>query len=208
MQQEFLQPDGQIYAVAGTGGVNLHGLSGKSSFMASQQDSKFGILDMRFSNNKLDANFISNDGSMMDQFSITKTVKKAITEANIPVQNQHCTDLQTSNVKTQNEFDSSVALRDQTSDKFEKDKLLPNINHEIKQKIDKKLQEVEKKIEQKRQEIQRRLDGINKDTVQDRGNKIEDKTQETDIKIDKLKQRINEKLKSKLSIPTFPFPYT
>lgn len=205
-KNSYSNPDGQIYAVVGTGGVNLHGLSGKASFMASQQDSKFGILDMRFSNNKLDANFISNDGSMMDQFSITKTVKKAITEAKFPVQNQHCTDLQTFNVKTQNEFDSSVALRDQIPDKFKKDKLLPNINNEIKQKIDKKLQEVEKKIEQKRQEIQRRLDGINKDTAQDKGNKIEDKTQERDIKIDNLKQRINERLKSRLSVPTFPFP--
>ena len=40
--------------------------------MANQQDSKFGILAINFSEDKLNANFISNNGSMLDHFKITK----------------------------------------------------------------------------------------------------------------------------------------
>jgi hypothetical protein len=77
-KNSYNNPDGEIYAIVGTGGVNLHGLSGKSAFMASQQDSKFGVLDFSFNGDRLDAKYISNDGKIMDQFSITKTKKKAI----------------------------------------------------------------------------------------------------------------------------------
>ena len=77
---EYKNPNGAIFAIVGTGGVNLHGLSGFSSFMANQEDSKFGILDMHFSDNKLDAKFVTNDGSTQDHFSISKTVKKKIIE--------------------------------------------------------------------------------------------------------------------------------
>ena len=59
-----------------TGGINFHSLAGKAPFTATQQDSKFGILEMQFSNNKLDAKFISNAGSTMDHFTVTKTTKK------------------------------------------------------------------------------------------------------------------------------------
>jgi len=77
-KNSYNNPEGEIYAIVGTGGVNLHGLSGKSSFIANQQDSKFGVLDIHFNGDKLDARFVSNDGKIMDQFSITKTKKKAI----------------------------------------------------------------------------------------------------------------------------------
>jgi Icc-related predicted phosphoesterase len=68
----YNNPEGQIYVIVGTGGVNLQGLSGKTSYTASQQDSKYGVLAMRFSENKLNANFLSNNGSILDQFNITK----------------------------------------------------------------------------------------------------------------------------------------
>jgi len=77
---EYNNPNGVIFAIVGTGGVNLHGLSGSSSFMANQEDSKFGILDMHFSDNKLDAKFVTNDGATLDHFSISKTIKKKIIE--------------------------------------------------------------------------------------------------------------------------------
>jgi len=77
---EYKNPNGAIFAIVGTGGVNFHGLSGSSPFMANQEDSKFGILDMHFSDNKLDANFVTNEGSTLDHFSISKTVKKKIIE--------------------------------------------------------------------------------------------------------------------------------
>jgi predicted MPP superfamily phosphohydrolase len=82
----YNNPDGEIYAIVGTGGVNLHGLSGKSAFMASQQDSKFGVLDFNFNGDRLDAKYITNDGKIIDQFSITKTKKKAIdTSTPVPI---------------------------------------------------------------------------------------------------------------------------
>ena len=78
---EYKNPDGIIFAIVGTGGGELkHDLDGQSSFVAYQQDTKFGILDMHFSENKLDAKFVAIDGSTMDQFSIAKTAKKAVIE--------------------------------------------------------------------------------------------------------------------------------
>jgi len=71
-KNNYNNPEGQIYVIVGTGGVNLQGLSGKTPYMASQQDSKYGVLAMRFSENKLNANFLSNNGSILDQFNITK----------------------------------------------------------------------------------------------------------------------------------------
>jgi predicted MPP superfamily phosphohydrolase len=77
---DYENPNGVIFAIVGTGGVNLHGLSDSAPFMAYQQDSKFGILDMHISDNKLDAKFVTNDGATLDHFSISKTVKKKIIE--------------------------------------------------------------------------------------------------------------------------------
>jgi hypothetical protein len=77
---DYKNPNGAIFTIVGTGGVNLHGLSGSASFMAYQQDSKFGLLDMHFSDNKLDAKFVTNDGATMDHFSISKTIKEKIIE--------------------------------------------------------------------------------------------------------------------------------
>jgi hypothetical protein len=57
-----------------------HDLDGQSSFVVYQQDTKFGLLDMHFSENKLDAKFVATDGSTMDHFSIAKTAKKAVIE--------------------------------------------------------------------------------------------------------------------------------
>src|SRR6476660_1375547 len=73
------KPSGEIFAIVATGGINFHSLAGKAPFTATQQDSKFGILEMQFSNNKLDAKFISNAGSTMDHFTVTKTTKKPTT---------------------------------------------------------------------------------------------------------------------------------
>jgi hypothetical protein len=77
---DYKNPNGAIFAIVGTGGVNLHGLSGSAPFMAYQQDSKFGILDMHVSDNQLDAKFVSNNGTTLDHFSISKADKKKIIE--------------------------------------------------------------------------------------------------------------------------------
>ena len=84
---DYNNPSGAIFAIVGTGGVNLHGLSDKAPFMAFQQDSKFGVLYMHFSDDKIDAKFVTNEGETLDHFSIAKTAKKKIIERisdNIP----------------------------------------------------------------------------------------------------------------------------
>ena len=54
-KNNYNNPSGEIFAIVATGGINFHSLAGKAPFTATQQDSKFGILEMQFSNNKLDA---------------------------------------------------------------------------------------------------------------------------------------------------------
>ncbi|MDW0252538.1 MAG: metallophosphoesterase [Nitrososphaeraceae archaeon] len=77
---DYNNPSGAIFAIVGTGGVNLHGLSDKAPFMAFQQDSKFGVLYIHFSDDKIDAKFVTNEGETLDHFSISKTAKKKIIE--------------------------------------------------------------------------------------------------------------------------------
>jgi hypothetical protein len=71
----YIDPEGQIHAIVGTGGVNFHSLDGKSSFIASQQSSRFGHLNIDLINDgtTMVGKFISNEGGIMDQFTITKS---------------------------------------------------------------------------------------------------------------------------------------
>jgi len=71
----YNDPEGQIHAIVGTGGINFHSLDGKSSFIASQQSSRFGHLNIDLINNgtTMVGKFISNEGGTMDQFTITKS---------------------------------------------------------------------------------------------------------------------------------------
>ena len=71
----YLDPIGQIYTIVGTAGINFHAVSGKESYIDYQQDSKFGFLNIHFSKDgkTMNSKFISNDGSVMDQFSIEKS---------------------------------------------------------------------------------------------------------------------------------------
>ena len=81
-KQEYKNPNGAIFAVVGTGGGELkHDLTGQAAFMAYQQDTDFGVLDIHFSDNKLNAKFVNNDGATMDQFSIDKAAKKKVIES-------------------------------------------------------------------------------------------------------------------------------
>jgi hypothetical protein len=71
----YNDPAGEIFVTVGTGGVNIHALSGKASFVKYQQDDKFGALNLIISNNgyKLTGKYYTNDGSKKDEFSITKS---------------------------------------------------------------------------------------------------------------------------------------
>ena len=81
-KQEYKNPNGAIFAVVGTGGGELkHSLKGQAAYMAYQQDTDFGVLDIHFSDNKLNAKFVNNDGATMDQFSVDKTAKKKVIES-------------------------------------------------------------------------------------------------------------------------------
>jgi hypothetical protein len=81
-KQAYKNPNGAIFAVVGTGGGELkHSLKGQAPYMAYQQDTDFGVLDIHFSDNKLDAKFVNNDGVTMDQFSVEKTAKKKVIES-------------------------------------------------------------------------------------------------------------------------------
>ena len=72
---DYNDPQGEIFSVVGTGGINFHGLSGKPSWVKFQQDDKFGILDIKITNNgyKLEGRYHTNSGSQLDKFTITKT---------------------------------------------------------------------------------------------------------------------------------------
>src|SRR5512132_1427363 len=89
-------------------------LSGKASLTTRQDDSKFVTLNMHFTDTKLDTKFVDNDGSIGDQFSIMKTLKKNVTEGmQVPI--QHCASSQTSNTKIQSKSESSGSSKDETS---------------------------------------------------------------------------------------------
>jgi F5/8 type C domain/Bacterial Ig domain/Calcineurin-like phosphoesterase len=71
----YTEGNGEVFALVGTGGVNFHGLSGKASWVSSQQDDFFGQLDIKSTDNgnKLEGKFYRNgNNAILDSFSITK----------------------------------------------------------------------------------------------------------------------------------------
>ena len=71
----YTDPEGEIFVTVGTGGINFHGLSGKSYFVVSQQAAKFGILDILMTNDgtKLTGKYYRNgESTPYDTFTITK----------------------------------------------------------------------------------------------------------------------------------------
>ncbi len=74
-RNNYNDPEGEIHAIVGTGGINFHSLSSQKSFIASQQSSRFGHLNIDIQNNatNLIGKFISNEGGILDQFTISKS---------------------------------------------------------------------------------------------------------------------------------------
>src|SRR4029079_3367561 len=73
----YTDPEGEIFVTVGTGGINFHGLSGKSYFVVSQQAAKFGILDILMTNDgtKLTGKYYRNgESTAYDTFTITKPI--------------------------------------------------------------------------------------------------------------------------------------
>ena len=79
-QNNYVDPDGQVFVQSGAGGRSLRDLTGTESYNAFQSDSEFGILNIDVINNNMNNNiqlsgkFIQNDGDVIDQFTITKQV--------------------------------------------------------------------------------------------------------------------------------------
>ncbi len=71
---DYSDTEGQIFAIVGTGGQNFDPFSGKANFVVNQQNSKFGMLDVKITNDgsRLEGKYYTNDGALFDQFSITK----------------------------------------------------------------------------------------------------------------------------------------
>jgi hypothetical protein len=71
---DYNDPSGEIFATVGTGGINFHALSGKSSFVKYQQDDRFGSLDISIEDNgdTLAGRYYTNDGVKRDLFKIHK----------------------------------------------------------------------------------------------------------------------------------------
>ena len=71
---DYADTEGQIFAIVGTGGQNFDSFSGKASYVVNQQNIKFGMIDIKITNDgsKLEGKYYTNDGALFDQFSITK----------------------------------------------------------------------------------------------------------------------------------------
>ncbi|MDR4512582.1 MAG: metallophosphoesterase [Nitrososphaeraceae archaeon] len=71
---EYISPEGMIQLIVGTGGIDFDGFSSHEPFIAFQQDSNFGFLNLDFQNdrNRVVGKFYSNDDEVLDEFKITK----------------------------------------------------------------------------------------------------------------------------------------
>jgi hypothetical protein len=79
------QKDGIVFAIVGTGGVNLYPFTGQAPFVEKQFANKFGFLNIDISNGnpdtKLTGTFYDNKGGqILDQFTIEKDLKNKNTE--------------------------------------------------------------------------------------------------------------------------------
>jgi Icc-related predicted phosphoesterase len=72
-KNNYNNPEGEIFAIVGTGGISFYSLDGKASIMAKQQAIRFGALELKVTDKKLEGSFYGNDDSVRDQFSITKS---------------------------------------------------------------------------------------------------------------------------------------
>lgn len=76
-QNVYHNPEGQIYAIVGTGGQNIHEFEGKKSFIAKQQDKFFGYLNLDITENgkKMTGTFFGNNNKILDTFFISKNLE-------------------------------------------------------------------------------------------------------------------------------------
>jgi Calcineurin-like phosphoesterase len=81
------QKDGIVFAIVGTGGVNLYSFNGQAPYVDTQFANKFGFLNIDISNGnphtKLTGTFYDNKGDqVLDQFTIDKQIQNKKSEVN------------------------------------------------------------------------------------------------------------------------------
>ena len=68
----YTNPQGRIFVIVGTAGAHFFKLLGQTHYMATQFTDIHGFLNIDVKETTLNAKFYSNDGSIKDQFTITK----------------------------------------------------------------------------------------------------------------------------------------
>jgi predicted phosphodiesterase len=70
----YLSPDGQIFITIGTGGQSIFEFTDRKPYVVSQFDEGYGFLDITItdSGKRLVGIFYENDGSIEDEFTVTK----------------------------------------------------------------------------------------------------------------------------------------
>jgi hypothetical protein len=76
-EEGYSDPKGSIFVVAGTGGADLHNITGQAPFIV-KQFQRFGFLDVQITDNgsKMIGTFYENrEGTDKDHFTITKSAR-------------------------------------------------------------------------------------------------------------------------------------
>ena len=73
----YIDPKGQIYVKVGTGGAFIHLPLKERPYVVSQYNGH-GFLNVQVTNNgtTLNATFYANDGTVKDQFTVSKSLQK------------------------------------------------------------------------------------------------------------------------------------
>jgi predicted phosphodiesterase len=80
----YSNPNGSIFVTVGTGGHSLYDLEKRPYFAVAQYEKDYGVLniDVTHSNKTLIGRFYTNNGSIIDRFSITKCPEEFSTKLN------------------------------------------------------------------------------------------------------------------------------
>lgn len=137
----YTDPEGEIFVTVGTGGINFHGLSGKSYFVVKQQAQKFGQLDILMANDgsKLTGKYYRNgESSPYDTFTITKPTSispfKISTANKVNTTNQTSTQIildQLSSNETGRNNNQTAENRENTTSTDRKNIIVPDLSQII-----------------------------------------------------------------------------
>ena len=117
LPNDYANPTGRIYAIVGTGGVNFHSLKSKANFIATQQATKFGQLDITFSQTAtrdiLTGQFCANDASVTDPCSKSSNILDKFT-----IQKNFATTLSSNNANPNQREENGINSMSTRDDPF------------------------------------------------------------------------------------------